>query len=554
MRLPRRHLVGAIALIAWLFAQWTLFSGYVSREIAWAYPGGADQVATLARAYQTNEVLRTQGLFAGIREGVGTSGASGVLLPLQAALFQQALGRTRLAGLAVGFAYFAAFQVALVLTLLWLSGRWSVAWLGLGLLLSAHSPFFVVGGIADLRQDLCALALLGTFTCAAVRSRAFALTGWSVAAGAVAVLLIAMRTLTVVYLGGILGAFTTLVWWRSRRAPEGDAWRSRRWGLACVTALLALAVVVLVGARWETIRAYYVVGHLTGSDRLLHDAGVRGLADALLFYPRSFARDHAGGPLVGAAVLVVAAAAAARWRHPPTPESTGATGATLALAAIACAVPFAVLTADVARSSSVVGIVLGPAVWIVMLAVVRLSGAVAGAALPEHRERTLAVLAAGALALGLYTQWSFLQGPGRFAGREAEVQSVKDLHATVARHSRARGWTAPVVTVDRLAESLIPSLATTESAERLGFVQRVRFGVWKYGAVSRGEAEASIDRSDFVVLTGRTGALSFPFDVSMQELHPALVERCARAHEPVGRFRFASMEVTLYERRADAAR
>jgi hypothetical protein len=174
--------------------------------------------------------------------------------------------------------------------------------------------------------------------------------------------------------------------------------------------------------------------------------------------------------------------------------------------------------------------------------------------LPDRVERTLAVLAAAALALGLHTQWTRFHAPGRFAGQAADVQAVKDLHGLVAERARAHGWTAPTVTVDRLAESLVPSLATTESAERHGFVQRVRFGIWRYGPVTRAEAEASIDRSEFVVLTGEGGALTFPFETSLRELHPLLVERLARGHDPIGRFRFASMEAVLYERRGGAAR
>ena len=549
----RRHGAGGLAVLLWLVAQWILFSGYVAREIAWAYPGGSDQVATLARAYQTNEVLRTQGLVAGIREGLATSGAGSTLLPLQAALFQQAFGRTRLGGLAVGFLYFAAFEVVLVLCLLRLSGRWSVAALGLGLLLCAQSPFLAVGGLTDLRQDLSAAALLGVFVAAGVRAQAFARKGWSVAAAAAALLLISIRTLTVVYLVGILGAFALLVWWRSRRAPVGDAWRARRGGLAWAGGIVVLATAALVTFRWRAIHDYYVVGHLTGPDRLILDAGVRALGDVLLFYPRSFARDHAGWPLIAAGLLAVLAAGLVGRGRARSPE-TADTSASLALAAVAFAVPFVVLTADVAKSPVVIGIVIGPWVLLVVLAVVRLSGAVAGAVLPGRVERTLALLAAAAVALGLGTQWTRFRAPGRFAGLAAEVQSVKDLHGLVAQRARARGWTAPTVTVDRLEESLVPSLATTESAERHGFVQRVRFGVWRFGPVAREEAEDSIDRSEFVVLSSTTRPLALPFEESMRELHPLLVERCARAHDAIGRFRFASMDVVLYERRADAAR
>lgn len=545
----RRHALNALALLLWIVAQWCLFAGYVERAIAWAYPGGSDQVATLARAYQANDVMRTRGLAAGAREAIASSGAPGTLLPLQAALFQQAFGRTRLASLSVGFAYLAAFQVVLVLTLVWLSGRWSVGWLGLGLLLAARAPFQDVGGWADLRQDTSALGLMGIFVGAAVRSDAFARRGWALAAAGAALVLVAMRTLTSVYLAGILGTFALLVWWRARRAPEGDPWRARRTGLAWAVALFGLATSALVAVKWTAIRDYYVVGHLTGPDRLLHHLGAHDLGAILLFYPTSFARDHAGWPLLVLAALVVLAAAVSSRGHARPPEAARATEGPLALAALACVVPYVVLTTDQARSIVVIGIVLGPAVWLTALLVVRLSGAVAGAPRPPRVERTLALCAVLALGVGACLQWTRLHAAGPYAPRAASVQSAKDLHQMVALRARARGWQAPVVIVDRLAESLVPSIATTESAERLGFVQRVRFGLWRYGAIPQDEAEAAIDRADFVLLSQGAGPSAFPFDGSLAALHDVLVLRCARAHQPIGRFRVDGLDAVLYERR-----
>src|SRR5262249_47691313 len=105
------------------------------------------------------------------------------------------------------FFYFAVFQCTLAGTLRWLSGRWSVALFGVGLLLTATTPYSGCGDLTDFRIDFIAFCLFGTFICFVVRSRFFASMPLAMVAGAAAALLFLFRFLTIVYVTGIFGAY-----------------------------------------------------------------------------------------------------------------------------------------------------------------------------------------------------------------------------------------------------------------------------------------------------------------------------------------------------------
>jgi hypothetical protein len=547
----------AWATVALLVAcQWLLFRSYVEREVAWAYPAYFDQVAPLSRSYEILERIRSEGLIAGLREGARMTGASGSLLPLQAAVFHRLFGPSRLSALSINLVHLVVFQVALVGTLMWLTGRWSVAFMGLGLLLCAGSPFLSMGGLADLRMDSAAASLMGLFLCLVIRSRALAERSWSLAAGAAAALLVAMRTLTLVYLGGILGGFGAILAWRGRAGPDADAWRRRWTGFWAAALALAVAALPLLWYKWQRIHDYYVVGHLTGPDKWIQPRllGLRSAGDLLLFYPLSFLRDHTGPRFLAAsAALLLASGLAARATSRVGPRVTARSDWTAAFgfAGLAFLVPLVVLTADIAKSLVVAGILVAPALWLVLLGVVRLAGAEAGESPGPAVERGLRILGVVVLCAGAQFQWAAYRGPGPFASRRADVEAAKQLHGLLGESCRVMGWAAPVVTVDRLADFLVPSIVTTEMYERRGLFVKVRFGVWGLGEVSEAAALDSIARSDVVVLTTSGDPEGpFPFDASLRKLHPRLVSACERDHVALGRFRIQGMEVVPYARAA----
>src|SRR5262249_2955657 len=163
--------------------------------------------------------MLSDGFFRGVRFGLRRPIANGLLLHVQAAVLCVLFGPSRLTALSLNFLYFAAFQTVLFAVLYRLTQRWSVAFLGLGLLLTALSPHSPAGGLLDFRIDCIAFSLFGILLCTVVRSGFFSSLRWSLAVGAVALLLVLFRFLTSVYLAGILGAwwlFTAARWVLSR--------------------------------------------------------------------------------------------------------------------------------------------------------------------------------------------------------------------------------------------------------------------------------------------------------------------------------------------------
>ena len=236
-----------------LAAHWLLFAAYVRREIAWAYAPNFDQTSGLFIAYRTWEDVLQHGLATGLADALRRSPPNGATLHLEAVLVFLLTGPSRLASLAVNWLHFALLQGALVWALWATTRRWELPALGLGLLLSMQMPFYWAGGIADFRPDFIAFCLYGTFLAVVWRSELFRRRAWSIVAGAVGALCVVSRSLTTVYLGGLLGlslAVWAIRWWRER-----DPFGARTCGRQLTGAALCAACVGLVAFPALALRA-----------------------------------------------------------------------------------------------------------------------------------------------------------------------------------------------------------------------------------------------------------------------------------------------------------
>ncbi len=348
-----RATLGWVAVGLGLLVQYGLFREFGRRELVWAYPPACDQVCYLLSSYSTFEEILRRGLAAGLWHGWKLGHPQGLLLHLQAALLYFVTGPGRLSALTLNFLHFAALQLALVGTLRWLTGRWSVALLGLGLLLSAGCPFVLAGGIADFRIDFIAWCLYGILLCAVVRSDVFASLRWSAAVGATAVWLVLFRLVALGHLAAValvlLPVLTARLAWRWRD-PAGRRVELRRWAGVGVAAgmLAALSLPVLWGLR-EAIKAYYVVGHVTGEERAVRLAMfLRDGGELYAYYPRMLLSALTGRTFLRlAAVALIAAATVGGWLWARAPRARIAFLAVAlplgALAVLALATPVAVL-------------------------------------------------------------------------------------------------------------------------------------------------------------------------------------------------------------------
>ncbi|HEV8268887.1 MAG TPA: hypothetical protein VGR00_11650, partial [Thermoanaerobaculia bacterium] len=283
-----RGLSARLGLALLLVLELALFLRHARREIVPFYPTRHDQATYLGEAYETREAIRAEGLGRGLATGIARSTPNGILLQAEGAFFSAFSGSTRLAALGVNFLLFTLLQIVVFGTLLRRANDTLAAFAGVGLLLTAGTPFFWAGGLFDFRLDFAAFCLFGVFVSLVVRSGFFESPGFSFAAGLVGALLVMHRFIAVVFVAGILGLFAILTVF-----SRGEARRFRGALIAGLGLLLAAPALL---ANASAIRSYYVVNHVLGGDKAIRAAqqGITSLGRSLLFYPRSAAFHHAG--------------------------------------------------------------------------------------------------------------------------------------------------------------------------------------------------------------------------------------------------------------------
>src|SRR5204863_9722929 len=116
-----------------LAVQYGMFRQYAEREVTWCYPVGYDQTAYLARSYACHQHILDRGPGQGVLSALEQQVPNGLVFEAEAGLLYLVLGPSRLTALTLNFLHFALFQIALLGTLRWYSGRWALAFLGLGL-------------------------------------------------------------------------------------------------------------------------------------------------------------------------------------------------------------------------------------------------------------------------------------------------------------------------------------------------------------------------------------------------------------------------------------
>ncbi len=548
-----RDILGWAAVAALLLLQYGLFRQYAQREVVWAYPFNYDQIVFLGQSYDTYEQILNRGAYDGLKYGFYLRTPNGALLHLQAALLFLLLGAGRLSALTLNFLYFALLQAALAGTLRWLTRRWSVALLGVGLLLAALTPFSYTGGVMDFRIDFIAFCLFGIFACAVLRSRVLLSRRWSLAVGLAAAWLVLNRTLTLVYLTGmaaLLAVFFLGQFWRGRDPRARYAAARRLGGLAVAGAVLAAVVVPVLWDRRAQLTAYYIVGHVTGVEKFIR---AQKDGNPYLFYPESLLSDHAGPTflkLAGLALLVGAVARALRAVRPGGPRRLEMAPAFAFLAA-ALAVPLAALTVDMHRSPCTGNVLLVGVLGLVLAGLVRLAGLHREGRGRPLLEGALAVLAAVAVACGAGTQMNNYGNHGRLTRARYDVEQILALHDRIYRRCRDCCWAAPVIS------STFNFDYTQHETHRV--LAYERHGTWlRTGQTLGGNIFDLTDQqitdgaraSDFLLLVSTTTPSTYPGDKRLQAALPELGAFCEAHMERLGTFNIEGNDVTLYARPA----
>ncbi len=326
-RLRRRNAFAWAAIAATIVLQYGLFREFALREVVWAYPAAHDQTQFLTDSYDIYEQILDKGLVHGLGYALHLPVPQGIILHVQASLFYLVMGPGRLSALTLNFLYFALLQAVLVWTLRWLSGRWSMALAGLGLLLCALTPFFWAGGLMDFRADFAAMCLFGVLLCLAIRSGLFVSRPWSAVVAAAAAYLILFRIITVVFLGGILGLFVAflvvrLCWLRRDAGLRRTEWR-RLANIVLASAIVGLLTVPVLWQQRHLLKSYYIKGHGASEESRIR---MLETGRALGYYPPVLLREQAGPVFVKLAVLALLSAALLSWLRRSAPTRAGEEG------------------------------------------------------------------------------------------------------------------------------------------------------------------------------------------------------------------------------------
>lgn len=541
--LRRQNAVAWGFILVLLAVQFGLWRQFCLREVTWAYPSNFDQLAYLEQSYQTYDRILQHGLVTGLEEGMGMKfghlpmNAAGATLHLQAALLYLVAGPSRLAALSLNFIYWAAFQLALVGTLRWLTGRWGATFLGLGLLLTLISPFFPTGGsLFDFRLDFIAFCLFGIFICAVIRSNLFADWRWSAAVGAVGAVLGTFRFITLAYVLGIFVVFAAClaVQWvaRWRDLPGQRIVQRRIFGMLVAGAVIALLVAPVLWHHREAIRSYYGL-HVSGQEKSLRaeQSGTTTLAADVRFYWTSLSRDHVGnGFWIVSGIVLALAIAAATIRGPAgeqSPESLDVPAAVAFLAACVL-VPYLILTRDDAKSPIVGDVMAPPIVWLVLLAVLLLLGAARRGTLWPVARNVMWSAAGLAMLAAIYQQFSEYSRQSLLGHYRPETEKVDAMWDRMADDCQLLGWKSPAIAPDAMLDFLTPKVLTILDYEKHGVLLDAGSAIGRLEAYDAKELYDRLAMSDFAIITRNTGpaTFEFPFDRQMRQWHGDILKWC----------------------------
>ena len=542
-RQRRRNTICWLFVVALLAAQFGLWRQYVLREVAWAYPTNFDQLAYLEQSYQTYERILSHGLITGLEEGMGLKfghlpmNAAGATLHLQAAVLYLMTGASRLSALSLNFIYWVAFQIVLIGTLRWLTGRWSATFLGWGLLLTTITPFFETGGsLFDFRLDFIAFCLFGIFICAVIRSGVFVDWRWSALAGLAAAVLGTFRFITLAYLLGIFvafGIFLIALWvvrWRDLAGQQ--AVQRRIAGVIVAGLVIAVLAGPVIWHHRAAIRSYYGL-HVSGEEKTLRaqQSGTTTLAANLKYYPSSLIEDHAGfGFLILAGVVLCASIVAAAVRRARGDCSRAAIDSTIAIAflVLCLLIPDLVLTRDTAKSPIVGGIMVAPLVWLVLSVVLLLFGVARREPMLPVARRMLVGASVLAMLAAMYLQFSRYSHRTLLGAHRAEVEKVDAMWDRMARDCMLLGWTSPAITSDSLQDFLYHKDLSILAYEKYGVLLSAGASIGRLEAYDAKELYDRLAMSDFAIITKNTRppAFEYPFDRQMREWHGDILKWC----------------------------
>lgn len=531
--------LSAILLIFLFICETVIFYWTVIQNVVPYYPINSDQTSYYLDTYS----IIHKGWFAVVAEYLNGAHATGVGFTAVGAMLGLIFGANRTVIISLNLACFLALQFVQFRVVLARTRSLALAWLSIALLISCQAIFNGAGGIYDFRIDFSAFCFYGIWVCSILWSDIFRNTGRSLIVAAAAILLVSFRYLTVLYVAAILGALLTIFIWSmlKRVSPvDRDIARLRARNLAVAGILIALIIGPLLFSSRLQIYNYYVVGHVIGEERYIraHMLGLFTLVDHLLYYPKSIYREHLGrfSVLLMAFIFVVAGA----FIRSPLPklvifQRLKRYGLDLTVLGFSSIFPIVALTADIAKSSVVGGIIVVPIVALftffcaviwqgrILVKTEQTVGSDSPNGIAASGNLTLrhfGVIVAVLIGLGCFATRGLTPPDGRPA---SDLRQVTEINEVIDRYLIEYAPPRPSISIDRVTDYLNLGTVILFGFERYHVLftdLSPHFGHSIYGifAVPRDTALKLFEESDIIVLTdpvrGRPG---YPTDKKIGE-------------------------------------
>ena len=519
---------GHVPLLLALFCfEAVLFFWQVSGEIAPFYPGNFDQLSYYLNTYDLVEHFRTRGWSAFVTEFLEPSHPTGVTFVIQGALLSLVGGANRTALISINLLYFLALQLVLFHAVRARTGNVTLAWAAVAILLSFKTVFKGTGGIYDYRIDFAAMCLYGIWICFILWSGTFRDRGLSLIVGIIGALLILLRFLTVIYvaavMGGILLASLYGMWGKKGLNRVAAARRTFNvLAAGVITALIALPRLLL--AR-EALYDYYVVGHILSDEKYIraHEQGVYSLRDHILYYPLTIINHDIGNVALKLLALMLGFAIFARALA-KIPALSGlfhdlaCYRMDLFGVVLAAAIPIMVLTANVAKSPVVGGIVAVPVVLIIILLCAATLQSIT--ITDTGRLTALIPLLFIVVAAAGFTHQSMTKQP---RPSRLDLERITLINEAITQYAIENHMPQLTISVDRVADYLNWGTAKLIGIEHfhryLNFDPLFGHGPYGIFETPRAEALRLFAESDIIVLTDPIAARSdaYPMSAKIRE-------------------------------------
>lgn len=353
--------------------EYLVFRSYVLQEISPYYPANSDQSSYLMTLYPIYQNILNPNLsiinkailiFKEIFLNLANS-----LFYLQGLIAFLFLGASRLSALTLNFTYFLILQLATTQLVKKLSHCKACGCVFLGLLLAIETPFFGTGDLVDFRLDFVTFCMYGLLITSIINSQIFLNRKWSIIAALIAIITIATREITFVYI--ILITLCLLFYFLlykklSCENEKINANKSIRNIIIFASVFLTITLCILFLHR-DHIYNYYIVGHITGIEKNIR-ANTAGITDKLssLTYYFPYICKHIGYWasmilfLISAFILYVFLKKNVKKKHIPN-FKTG-----LFFLSSCAIIPLAILIMDMQKSYVVIGIIISPILWLFM--------------------------------------------------------------------------------------------------------------------------------------------------------------------------------------------